>query len=1083
MHGLMPRFLTPLLLAAVPALLVMPEVRGADSDFLRDVRPILVRHCVACHGPRTHKANLRLDAATLIHRGGESGRAVVARKPAQSLLLSRITSMDPDQRMPAEAKPLSPQEISVIRAWIVAGAVVPTNETIAARPEDHWAWKTPRPSGRLAAGGNPIDLYFDTLHKQKGITPRPPASLQHLLRRVSLDLVGLPPTRKQLHEFLADTAPDAHARTVDRLLESRHHGERWGRHWMDIWRYTDWFGLGKEVRYSQKSVWRWREWIVESLNNDLGYDRMVLDMLAADELAPTDIKRLRATGFLTRNFNLFNRNYWLDDVVEHTAKAFLGLTLNCCRCHNHKYDPLSQDEYYSWRAFFEPYQVRLDSLTSNTSPDAPAVSRVYDAKLDAPTFFFIRGDEKNVDKDRTISAVIPALFGSLPRSAQPIDLPPEAWYPGLGPLVVKSQQKAIAGRVESARTEIADGKDQLKILMARLETIGTDKPAPAGLFADDFQKPRPTAWQGIGTNWSITDGHLHNQNATGKQSRYECLQLPPRDFVATSKFRITAGTTRSIGLCFDIGDPGQFNVYLSPSGEQISLYQEIEGKKSYPGRGKQEVKNGETYELTIAVRDRLVNAWVDGRFRLAVKLPIPRRGGRMAVSTYQATADFFAFSFKALDPSVPLYSDLSQGKDSKPPGGAVTRSDLVRSIGEVKKQVQLGEQNLEVLKLEADSLTSRVAAERARLGLDKADAKSLATRAAADQQRHEIAAAELALKRAKIALAAGPGDGADKDDKKAAMLKKNFEEARKTLKQKRDAQPGSSYKTLGQQFPRQSTGRRTALARWITGPTNPLAARVAVNHIWTRHFGQPLVDSMFDFGTRTARPEHLELLDHLATAFRDGGWSMKNLHRVITTSRAYRRESKIVASDPAEVTDPDNRLFRRVPVRQMEGEVMRDSLLALSGKLDAKIGGMVLPSAGAESGLRRTIYYRYARDDKFKMLETFDAAGVEECYRRHETIAPQQSLALANSRMVQTLTGAIGERLSVESHSEFVTVAYETILGRAPSNVELSITIDACVALVEQLGKQGLKPAVARTRAHRHVAHVLVMHNDFLVIR
>ena len=163
----MPRFLTPLLLAAVPALLVMPEVRGAESDFRRDVRPILVKHCVACHGPRTHKANLRLDAATLIHRGGESGRAVLAGKPAQSLLLARITSKDPDQRMPAEAKPLSPREISVIRAWIVAGAVVPPNETIAARPEDHWAWKMPRPSPRLAAGGNPIDLYFDALHKQK----------------------------------------------------------------------------------------------------------------------------------------------------------------------------------------------------------------------------------------------------------------------------------------------------------------------------------------------------------------------------------------------------------------------------------------------------------------------------------------------------------------------------------------------------------------------------------------------------------------------------------------------------------------------------------------------------------------------------------------------------------------------------------------------------------------------------------------------------------------------------------------------------------------------------------------------------
>jgi hypothetical protein len=240
---------------------------------------------------------------------------------------------------------------------------------------------------------------------------------------------------------------------------------------------------------------------------------------------------------------------------------------------------------------------------------------------------------------------------------------------------------------------------------------------------------------------------------------------------------------------------------------------------------------------------------------------------------------------------------------------------------------------------------------------------------------------------------------------------------------------------------------------------------------------------MFDFGTRTSRPEHLELLDHLASGFMAGGWRMKDLHRVITLSRAYRRESKIDAADPAEAADPDNRLYRRVPLRQMEGEVMRDSLLALSGKLDASVGGMVLPSAGAENGLRRTIYYRYARDDKYKMLEIFDPAGVEECYRRHETVVPQQSLALANSRLVQTLAAAIGERLSAASHPEFVTAAYETILGRSPSAVERSITVEACKTLVDQLARQGLGAAEARTRAHSHVAHVLVMHNDFLVIR
>ena len=483
--------------------------------------------------------------------------------------------------------------------------------------------------------------------------------------------------------------------------------------------------------------------------------------------------------------------------------------------------------------------------------------------------------------------------------------------------------------------------------------------------------------------------------------------------------------------------------------------------------------------MTIAVRDRLVNAWVNGQFRLVVKLPIPRRTGRLGISTYQATAEFLGFSFAALDPTIPLFADLKSGQDSSAPRTVLTRATLVKSIDDLKKQQDLIEQNLAVLALESRSLTSRVAAERARYGLDRADVGPLATRAAADQLRHEIAAAELAVQRAENQFAAA----GNSKNKTTQALKTALDQARKALEQKRAAKPGTEYKTLGKQFPRRSTGRRTALARWITSPTNPLTARVAVNHIWTRHFGQPLVDSMFDFGTRTVRPDHLELLDHLVTEFIAGGWSMKKLHRVITTSRAYQRESRIDTSDPAETRDPDNRLFRRVPVRRMEGEVMRDSLLALSGKLDPTIGGKVFPSAEAATGMRRTIYYRYARDDKFKMLESFDPAGVEECYRRHETIAPQQSLALANSRMVQDLSGAIGRRLSSKSHPAFVDAAYETILGRAPSDNERSLTIEACEALVSQLVKQGLEATAARQQAHGHVAHVLVMHNDFLIIR
>ena len=198
------------------------------------------------------------------------------------------------------------------------------------------------------------------------MTPQGPAERSLLLRRVYLDLIGLPPTREEMQAFLGDKSPDAYEKVVDRLLASPQYGERWGRHWMDVWRYSDWWGLGAELRNSQKHIWHWRDWIVESLNEDKGYDRMLREMLAADELYPTDPDALRATGFLARHYFIFNRTTWLDETVEHTGKAFLGLTFNCCKCHDHKYDPFSQADYYRFRAIFEPYQIRTDNVPGET---------------------------------------------------------------------------------------------------------------------------------------------------------------------------------------------------------------------------------------------------------------------------------------------------------------------------------------------------------------------------------------------------------------------------------------------------------------------------------------------------------------------------------------------------------------------------------------------------------------------------------------------------------------------------------------------------------------------------------------------
>ena len=221
------------------------------------------------------------------------------------------------------------------------------------------------PESKLTGWGRtPIDAFIAAEYDRLGLVPTSEAAKHNLLRRVYLDLVGIPPTREQLLQFLADDSPTAYEQVVERLLASPEYGQRWGRHWMDIWRYSDWAGWtgGGQIRDSQPHIWRWRDWIIESLNADRPYDSMVRAMLAADEVTPDDQSDLRATGYLVRNYKMLSRETWMQDTVEHTCKAFLAITMNCARCHDHMYDPILQSEYYQFRAIFEPHNVRADRV-------------------------------------------------------------------------------------------------------------------------------------------------------------------------------------------------------------------------------------------------------------------------------------------------------------------------------------------------------------------------------------------------------------------------------------------------------------------------------------------------------------------------------------------------------------------------------------------------------------------------------------------------------------------------------------------------------------------------------------------------
>ena len=262
-----------------------------------------------------------------------------------------------------------------------------------------------------------------------------------------------------MNAFLADNSKDAYEKVVDKLLASPRYGERWGRHWMDIWRYSDWYGwrAQNQVRYSQRHIWHWRDWIVESVNKDKGYDEMIVEMLAGDELAPNNPDIVRATGYLARNWYMFDRNVILKDTVDYTAMAFLGITLKCARCHSHKYDPITHEDYYRFRAFFEPYDVRTDRVPGQPDLMKDGIPRVYDDKADTPTYRFIRGVDTNPDTEHPLTPGIPAIFGNADLKIQAGD-PAARWLtipiPG-----VRASRSGCAG--QSRYREGRDGTAQV----------------------------------------------------------------------------------------------------------------------------------------------------------------------------------------------------------------------------------------------------------------------------------------------------------------------------------------------------------------------------------------------------------------------------------------------------------------------------------------------------------------------------------------------------------------------------------------------------------------------------------------------
>ena len=845
-----------------------PAAPAAKPDFVRDVQPILVQHCVKCHGPAKQKGRLRLDTRAHALRGGVSGKAILPNLGAESRLIKMLLDPNADERMPQDADPLPATQIATLRAWIDQGAVWPDSAAgPEAAPEKHWAYEKPLrrdpPAVQHAAWiRNPVDRFIAAEHEARGLRPRPEAPKPLLLRRLYLDLVGLPPTPQEREAFLSDPDPEAYEKLVDRLLADPRYGERWGRHWMDVWRYSDWAGFADQIRESQRHLWRWRDWILESLNEDKGYDRMIQEMLAGDELAPLDPQVLRATGFLARNWNKFNRNAWLQNTVEHTSKAFLGTTLNCARCHSHMFDPISHEEYYRYRAFFEPYNVRTDRVPGEIDLEKDGLSRIFDAEPKAATWLFVRGEESRPDKTRPLAPGVPAALGGIPIAIEPVPLPRLALAPDKRDFVRHDLLEAAGKDLEKARAHVD----------ASLKAVEKQEQALAS--GADAAKTRPLL--------------------------------------------------------------------------QAALE-----------------------ELPVAL------------------LAVPIAEARQAAL------------------------------------GAVLEAERVEEAGD---------------------LTSETYATTART-------------AQSAQRKLAVLEAQQALFLARRALTRAPAD---------ANAKKKLEDSERALA-KAEAEaalpPGADYVRRSlPPYPPESTGRRLALARWIASTENPLTARVAINQLWMRHFGKPLVPTVFEFGRHGRAPSHPALLDWLATEFMREGWSMKKMHRLLVTSSTYRMAS---SSDPAcAELDKDNRYLWRMNSRRMEAELVRDSILQVAGVLDPTRGGPDLDPKEGLTSFRRSLYFRHAAEKQVEFLTIFDAANVTECYERTESVVPQQALALANSALSFDMAHRVATSLKAET--DFVGRAFERVLGRTPTEAER----EACKGSVHDTD-----------RSRESLVHVLFNHHDFVTIR
>jgi len=973
---------------------------GAHAErlsFNQTIQPILSENCYACHGPDpgARKAGLRLDRSEFAFAAHEKfGPAIIHGNPDKSPLVRRIESNDPKERMPPpEARhTLKPEQIALLRRWVKEGAVY----------EEHWSFIPPTRSTipetkDRAWARNPIDRFILNRVEKEGLRPSEEADKPTLIRRVTYDLTGLPPTPDEVAAFVADGAPNSYENVVDRLLASPRYGEHRAHYWLDVARYGDTHGLHLD---NFRSIWPYRDYVVKSFNQNKPFDRFVKEQIAGDLLPAKTLDTLIASAFLRAGISSGEGGTLIEELrvnnkrerAEAFGAAFLGLTTGCAVCHDHKFDPITRKDFYQLTAFF-------NNLTENPSNDD---------REDWPPFIRVPKENNRAAYEQVLARRSELEHQIRQRRAHARELV-AAWLKDS-----KAPARAVSTEGLQARFRFDEQKGVTFVNSAPTPKLTSAAATESPVIWGEGIWLWPYMRMDISTRLDLPEVGDIERNQPFSVAFWLRPDLRPLESKDTNKpdgVILARANTEQGGrgwqlrikkrrLAFTLMHQGPRNSATIET-KEIAL---IEGRwnhivATYSGSGKAAGMNlyvdGKPAELTV-VKDKL-----DGPVRTSSPLTFGRMSPDADPLRQSAFQDFRYYSRElAADEAARLpFEDYVSEIVQKPlPNWSEDEFKVASDIYFAQRDESVRSQTAEV--------------------------------AALNQELDRLS------KDGSITLVSEEAPGLPYAD----MLTRGVYDARGER-----VYPGVPHflPPLAAAAPRDRLG----LAEWTVSAANPLTARVTVNRMWQEIFGTGIVETTDDFGVMGARPSHPELLDWLAVDFRDSGWDVKRFYKQLVMSASYRQSARV--SPEVSDKDPKNRLLARGPRFRMDSEMLRDTALAASGLLVEKIGGpSVKPyqPPGIWDGshdasntrkyvqdhgdalYRRSLYTFWKRMATMPDMDTFDSPMRDAaCTRRQRTNTPLQALAAMNEPLRLEASRKLAERLIHESSSAAARLNY---LGR-----------------------------------------------------